>query len=154
VVGLLVRFVAAVTTKLPSADEAVEMLVEPTALILTLPAAALALKLATFMLKADRAPISPPVDVRFRIGVDIASSPPFSMSPPALGEPLVVAVIARDRRRVPAVAVRLTTSAPTVPAPELERSVAAVATKLPAADEVPEILVEPVALMSTSPAAA
>src|SRR5262249_24933741 len=90
VVVLLVRLVAAVTTKLPRADEALEMLVEPAALMSTLPVVPLALKLATSIVKAASAPMLPPVDVRLSVGVVIVPLLPFSISPLAVSDTLVV----------------------------------------------------------------
>src|SRR5262249_32014808 len=58
----LVRLFPAVTEKLASAEEAPAMLVEPAALIDTIPAAALALKFATFILSGAEKPMLPPVD--------------------------------------------------------------------------------------------
>src|SRR4030095_11513294 len=147
----LVRLVAAVTAKLPSAADAPEILGEPAALIATLPLEALALKFATLILSAVVEPMLPPVDLRLSVEVLTAAKAPLSILLPAVSETLVVPVIVPARERELPVAVRFTVAALTVPADELARSLAAVTAKLPDAADGPEILVEPAALIATLP---
>src|SRR5262249_42961860 len=89
-----VRLFEAVTEKLASADEAPEMLVESAASwIDTMPAAALALKFATFILSRAKKPMLPAVDVRLSVGVLSVAKAPLSILPPAVSETLFDAVM-------------------------------------------------------------